>query len=76
MSGMCEIIIRDGSDIQKKIILDKPNIGLYIPNLVWASQHYAMQNTQLLVFASEYYDPADYLRNYEGYRNYLSAKKI
>lgn len=44
-----------------QIVLNRPNIGLYISAQVWARQTYQEANTELLVFASLPYDPAEYI---------------
>ena len=41
--------------------------GLYIPPMVWASQHEYTEETKLLVFASQFYDPDDYIRDYSEF---------
>ena len=47
--------------------LNSPNIGLYLPPMVWSVQYQYSQDAVLLVFASHYYDPADYIRDYDDF---------
>ena len=47
--------------------LNDPRQGLYIGPMVWREMYDFSQDAVLLVLASEYYDEADYLRNYQIY---------
>ena len=47
--------------------LEDPNVGLYIPPHAWHTMQYSHTTVQL-VFASELYDEADYIRSYEDFR--------
>ena len=51
----------------EEIVLDAPNLGLYLPPMVWAVQYQYSADAVLLVFASEHYDPADYIRDYDEF---------
>ena len=53
--------------IGEEIALDGPNLGLYLPPMVWAVQYKYSSDALLLVFASEHYDPADYIRDYDEF---------
>ena len=48
-------------------MLDRPNLGLYVPPMVWAVQYKYSPDALLLVFASAPYDPADYIRDYDEF---------
>src|SRR3954470_5016601 len=47
-----------------KIQLDKPSIGIHLPPMVWGRQSQYSGDAALLVFASEAYDPGDYIPEY------------
>ena len=49
-------------------VLDKPNIGVYIPPAAWHTMQYSHTAVQI-VFASTEYDEKDYIRNYEDYKS-------
>lgn len=57
-------IVADDGDMREEFILDRPQLGLYLPPMTWAIQYRYTADAILLVFASEYYDPADYVRDY------------
>lgn len=49
------------------ILLDKPTSGLYIGHMIWREMFDFSDGAVLMVLASEYYNEADYLRDYEEY---------
>lgn len=50
-------------------VLDQPNMGLYIPELVWRDIRFS-HSAVLLCLASEIYLESDYFRNYEDFKLY------
>jgi dTDP-4-dehydrorhamnose 3,5-epimerase-like enzyme len=50
--------------IKETFIIDKPNIGLYIPEQCWHTMQYSHSSVQV-VLADSIYDEKDYIRNYE-----------
>lgn len=64
--GSCAIVADDGVNRQE-FQLDGPQVGLYIPPMIWGIQYKYSADAVLLVFASEFYDPADYVRNYNDF---------
>lgn len=68
--GSCAVVADDGQR-REEIRLDTPEVGVYLPPLVWATQYRYTRDAILLVFASEAYDPADYIRDY---RQFVEAR--
>lgn len=64
--GSCKIHLDNGFDTAE-VTLDKPYEGLYISNDMWREMYDFSEGAVLLVLASEYYDEADYIRNYEDF---------
>ena len=62
-SGSVRIVADDGRE-REEFILDRPNVGLYLPAMVWGIQYGYSTQSVLVVLASELYDPADYIRDY------------
>jgi len=48
-------------------MLEGPSIGIYIPPLVWGVQYKHSPDSVTLVFASDFYDPEDYVRDYDEF---------
>lgn len=57
----------DNALSQDEFLLDTNTEGLYIPPMVWGVQHNYTSDAILLVFASDYYDPADYIHDYDEF---------
>ena len=57
----------DDGEKRAEIVLDRPDLGLYLPPMTWATQYRHSADALLLVFASDYYDPADYIRDYNEF---------
>ena len=66
IAGSCRFVLNDGIN-QEEIILDTPNKGLMIENLIWREMHDFSPNCILLVLASEYYEEKDYIRKYDEF---------
>lgn len=71
VKGSCAVLVDDGS-ARREVSLNAPSLGLYIPPMVWSVQYKYTQDAMLLVLASEYYDPDDYIRDYAEYRRLVS----
>ena len=68
IKGSVTVLVDNGS-ARSQIVLDKPNIGFYIPPMVWAVEYKYSHDAVLLVFTSDAYDPDDYIRDYDDYVN-------
>jgi UDP-2-acetamido-3-amino-2,3-dideoxy-glucuronate N-acetyltransferase len=66
VKGKCSVVADDGLG-REEIGLDRPDVGLYLPPMVWGIQYKYSADAVLLVFASHEYDPDDYIRNYEQF---------
>lgn len=65
-SGKIEIVLFDGFE-EKRCILDDPSKGLYVPNMTWHDMIWLEEGSVLMVAASDYYDEADYIRDYDTF---------
>ena len=72
--GSFDVVVNDGLE-QVTFHLDRPFRGLYIPALIWNTERNFAPGSVCLVLASEYYDPADYLRNYSEYLRVVTAAR-
>lgn len=64
--GSLAVVLDDGTN-SEEIVLDAPNVGLYLPPMIWAVQYKYSADALLLVFASDPYDPDDYIRDYDEF---------
>jgi len=70
VSGCCRFILDDGKQ-RKETMLDSPHQGLLIEGMVWREMHDFSEDCVLMVLASEYYDEADYIRDYGEFKKYI-----
>ncbi len=66
VNGSCHLVADDGV-ARQEFTLDDPCLGIHVPPLVWSVQYKHSKDAVLLVFASDRYDPADYIRNYQEF---------
>lgn len=66
VTGSCTMILDDG-DQREEVRLDSPVQGVVLQKMVWHEMHDFSPDCVLLVLASEHYDEADYIRNYQDF---------
>jgi len=66
VKGSVHVVADDGNR-REQFVLDKPNFGLHLPPMTWGIQYKYSEDAVLLVFASEFYDSADYIREYGAF---------
>jgi uncharacterized RmlC-like cupin family protein len=66
VSGSFDVVVQDGLN-HRRITLNRPNIGLYIPPKIWAAETNFSSGAICLVITSHDYNENDYIRNYEEY---------
>ena len=72
VAGKCRMILDDGKK-REEMWLDSPAKGLLIEDMAWREMHDFSEDCVLLVLASEHYDEADYIRDYETFLNGVKA---
>ncbi|EAH4456723.1 WxcM-like domain-containing protein [Campylobacter coli] len=66
MDGSCELVLNDGKDI-KNIILNRPDMGIFIGKNIWREMKNFSYGAKLLVLASDFYNEKEYIRDYEEF---------
>ena len=69
--GSCKIRLDNGSE-KKVVPLEKPYEGLYVSNAMWREMFDFSPDAVLMVLASELYDEADYIRDYDEFLRYVA----
>ena len=72
--GSVAVVADDGKS-REEFVLDRPDLGLHLPPRVWGIQYKYSADAVLLVFASHYYDAADYIRDYEQFLDVVGASR-
>lgn len=66
LAGSVTCVVDDGRRRQE-VVLDSPELALYLPPMIWGVQYNYSPDAHLLVLASDRYDPDDYLRDYDEF---------
>lgn len=66
VKGSLSVVVDDGRN-REEVCMDSPQVGIYIPPMVWGIQYKYTADAVLLVLASDVYDASDYIRDYEEY---------
>lgn len=66
VSGSCRILLDNGKT-KESVVLNRPDQGLLIKDLIWREMHDFSPDCVLLVLASEPYDESDYIRDYDAF---------
>lgn len=64
--GECSVRLFDGIE-SDEVVLDRPDLGLHVPPLVWTTQYKYSPDAVLVVLASTEYDDRDYIRNLDEF---------
>ncbi len=66
LGGSYKIELDDG-EVKKEIIMDRPNVGVLIPPLVWCKLYDFTTNAACVSLASDAYEPEDYIHDYDEF---------
>jgi len=74
VKGQVSVVADDGEK-REEFKLDSPSVGIYLPPMTWGIQYRYSADAVLLVFASDYYDGADYIRDHAEFLRLKLAQK-
>ncbi|QIB91981.1 sugar 3,4-ketoisomerase [Methanosarcina mazei] len=74
ISGSFDVILKDGFETEK-FHLNRSYYGLYVPNMIWRELNNFSSGSVCLVFASTFYDEADYIRDYRQFLRKVGESK-
>lgn len=66
VAGQSKVRITDGTE-EFVVELNKPMMGVYIPQMIWKDMYDFSPDSVLLVLASTHYDAQEYIRDYNDY---------
>lgn len=72
VAGKCRMLLDNGSE-KSEVWLDVPNKAVLIDPLVWHEMHDFSNDCVLLVFADDFFDESDYIRDYEKFEETINA---
>ena len=67
LSGSFDVVVDDGTQ-EQVFSLNRSYYGLYIPKRMWRGMENFSTNSLALVLSSTPYDEADYIRDYEEFK--------
>lgn len=67
VAGKSKVKVKDGKGNEAVFSLNRPHTGIYLPTMVWKDMYDFSEDSVLLVLASEHYDAAEYIREYEEF---------
>ena len=74
VAGSSKVRITDGKE-EFIVELNRPMMGVYIPNMVWKDMYDFSADSVLLVLASTHYDGKEYIRDYDEYLKEINGNK-
>jgi UDP-2-acetamido-3-amino-2,3-dideoxy-glucuronate N-acetyltransferase len=64
--GNCSVRLFDG-DASEEVLLNRPDLGLHVPPMVWATEYKYSADAVLMVLGSDIYREEDYIRDLDEY---------
>lgn len=74
MDGACRFVLDDGEK-RETVLLNRPDVGLYIGPGMWREMHDFSYGCKLVVLASKFYDEKEYIRDYNEFLKSLKNNK-
>ena len=69
LTGKVIVATETLTGVKKTFVLDKPNVGLFIPPMIWHTQRYSHTAIQL-VLASRPFNEKEYIRDYKTFKQW------
>ena len=73
VSGSFDVVLDDGTR-RASFFLNRSYYGLYVPPMVWRELANFSSGSVCLVLASDHYDEADYIRDYDDFRGAVRSQ--
>jgi|TARA_R110002020_G_scaffold37124_4_gene111984 dTDP-4-dehydrorhamnose 3,5-epimerase-like enzyme len=67
INGKAVVTCNDGKT-ERSFVLDSPNKGIFIPEMIWDSVSYLENDTILLALSDTHYDRRDYIEDIKVFR--------
>ena len=68
LNGSFDVVLNDGNE-QKRVSLNKPNVGLLIVNGIWRELENFSSGSVCLVLASDVFEEEDYIRDFAEFKS-------
>jgi hypothetical protein len=74
MSGSFDVTLDEGGE-RRRFHLNRSYYGLHVAPMMWREIDNFSSGSVCMVLASDYYDEADYFRDYEGFLEAVRARR-
>jgi acetyltransferase-like isoleucine patch superfamily enzyme len=71
--GSVSLVVDDGRQ-RAEVTLDRATMGVHVRNMIWSVLYKHTEDAVVLNFASQHYDPADYIRDYDEFRRLVAGQ--
>jgi UDP-2-acetamido-3-amino-2,3-dideoxy-glucuronate N-acetyltransferase len=71
--GSVSVRLFDGTN-SEEVCMNRPDLGLYVPPMLWTTEYKYSPDAVLLVLASDVYREQDYIRNQDEYLTLVGAE--
>jgi len=75
LKGSLRVLLDDGCN-RCEVLLNRPDLGIFMPEMIWGTQYHTSSDAVLLVLASRPYESDDYLRTYDDFINECNRIKV
>lgn len=75
LSGSFDVVVDDGAK-KKKFFLNRPFYGLYVPSGIWREIENFSSNSIAFALTSDFFDEADYIRDYQVFRKKVASGEL
>lgn len=65
--GSCDVKVIGPGGSEAEYRLDDPNVGLYLPAMVWKDMYHFSEDCVLLALSSAVYDAQEYIRDFDAF---------
>lgn len=76
VAGQSKVKVMDGLGNEMVFSLNRTHTGIYLPAMTWKEMYDFSKDSVLLCIASEHYDAAEYIRDYEEYVKIVKGEGI
>jgi acetyltransferase-like isoleucine patch superfamily enzyme/dTDP-4-dehydrorhamnose 3,5-epimerase-like enzyme len=74
LRGRVHVMVDDGT-ARAEFVLDSPSLGVHVPPRVWSSTFRYSPDALVLVLASDFYRPEDYVRSYGDFLEVVGRRR-
>ena len=67
VQGTSKVKVIDQNANERIFVLDKPHVGLFLPQMIWKDMYDFSPDSVLLVLSSHHYDKSEYIADFDEF---------